>query len=81
MDLVKLTEEIVKSVAENPDDISVKQFETESADFVLIEVLVSQDDMPRIIGREGKMANAIRTVVSASGRLNNKKVKINIDSF
>ncbi|MGI6325161.1 MAG: KH domain-containing protein [Bacilli bacterium] len=82
MDLVKLTEEIIKSIVKNPDKVAVKQFDTEEDNFILIQVIVSEEDMGAVIGREGRMANAIRTIVQASGYINgNKKVKINVDSF
>jgi uncharacterized protein len=82
MDLVKLTETLVKSVVRNPEEVAVKEFETDESDFIVIQVMVNNDDMGVVIGKEGKMANAIRTIVQASGYLNgNKKVKINIDSF
>jgi predicted RNA-binding protein YlqC (UPF0109 family) len=82
MDLIKLTEEIVKSIVKNPDQVAVKQFDTEEENFVLIQVMVSDEDMGAVIGKEGRMANAIRTIVQASGYINgNKKVKINVDSF
>ena len=81
MNLVELTEFLVKSLVKNPDDVSVKQFETED-DSVLIEVLVSEDAIGSVIGKGGKIANSIRTIVQASSYLNeNKRVKINIDSF
>ncbi len=82
MDLVALTEEIVKSLVEDPDTVSVKEFESENEDELLIQVLVQESDMGRVIGRGGKVANAIRTLVQASSFLKeNKKIKINIDSF
>ena len=81
MDLAALTEYIVKNLVKDPDSVSVKQFEEED-DMIIIEVLVSDDDMGSVIGRGGTIANAIRTIVQASSYVNgNKKVKINIDSF
>lgn len=81
MDLVALTETIVKSNVKDPDKVSVKQFETEE-DYILIQVMVDEDVYGSVIGREGRVANAIRTIVRASSYLNNKKnVKINIDKF
>ncbi len=82
MNLVQLTEEIVKSIVKNPDQVAVKQFDTDEEDFILIQVVVADEDMGAVIGREGRMANAIRTIVQASGYINGrKKVKINVDSF
>lgn len=81
MDLVKLTEYLVKSVAKEADMVSVKQFEDEE-EYSIIQVLVDESDMGAVIGKSGVTASAIRTIVQAAARANNlKKVKINIDSF
>ena len=80
MSLCDLTEFLVKNLVSNPDMVSVKQFDDEEE--ITIEVLVSSDDMGKVIGKRGMIANAIRTIVQASSRLNNGAyVKINIDSF
>lgn len=80
MNLVELTEMIVKSLVSDPDSISVKEFPND--DEIIIEVVVKEEDMGSVIGREGKIANSIRTVVQASSYLrDSKKVKINISSF
>lgn len=80
-DLVILTETIVKALVKDPESVSVKQFETDE-DYILIQVMIDKDAMGSIIGREGRIANAIRTVVQASSFIKgNKKVRINIDSF
>lgn len=82
MELVKLTEELVKSLAQNKDMVSVKEFESNEEDTIFIQVMVDSQDMGRIIGKNGKIASSIRTIVQASSYLrDNKKVKINIDSF
>ncbi|MBR3211423.1 MAG: KH domain-containing protein [Bacilli bacterium] len=81
-DLVKLTEEIVKSLVVDADGVSVKEFPSEDEKTMLIQVMVNEDDIGRVIGKDGKTANAIRTLVQASSALNgNKYVKINIDKF
>ena len=81
MDLVALTEFLVKNVVKEPDMVSVKQFE-EVDEEVIIQVLVNETDMGAVIGKKGAIANAIRTLVQASAYINNhKKVRINIDSF
>ena len=81
MELVELTEKIVKSLVEDEDAVSVKEFETDD-DSILIQVLVSESDMGRVIGRSGRIANAIRTLVQASSSLkDNRYVKIDIDKF
>lgn len=81
MDLVGLTSYLIKSLVKDPESVSVKEFKTED-DTILIEVLVSSDEIGAVIGKNGKIANSIRTIVQASSYLNgNKRVKINIDSF
>lgn len=82
MNLVQLTEEIVKSLVVNADAVSVKEFPTEEDNTILIQVIVDSDDMGRVIGKSGRTANAIRTLVQASSALSdNKYVKIDIDKF
>ena len=80
MSLVELTQIIIKSLIKDPDSISVKQFDSE--DEIIIEVIVPEDEMGSVIGKDGKIANSIRTLVQASSYIkDNKKVKINISSI
>ncbi|MCI5967106.1 MAG: KH domain-containing protein [Tenericutes bacterium] len=82
MNLVELTEFLVKSLVVNKENVSVKEFESDDEDTVIIQVLVDNEDMGRVIGKGGKLANAVRTLVQASSYIHdNKKVRINIDSF
>ena len=82
MDLVSLTEEIVKALVVDKDGVSVKEFPSEDENTMLIQVMVSEEDMGRVIGKGGKVANAVRTLVQASSALkDNKYVKIDIDKF
>ena len=81
MNLVELTEFIVKNLVTDPDGVSVRQIDSEE-EYTLIEVIVSSVDMGCVIGKSGKIANAIRTIIQASSYANGaKKVKINIDSM
>lgn len=82
MNLVKLTETIIKKIVSDPESVSIKEFETEEENTIQIEVLISNDDMGKVIGKNGKIINSIRTIVQASSSLeDNKKVKINVDSY
>ena len=81
MELKEFAEYLVKSIAKEPDMVSVQQFGGEE-DSTILEIIVHESDMGAVIGRNGKMATSIRTLVQAYAYLNgNKKVKINIDSF
>lgn len=82
MTLVELTERIVKNIVKDEEAVSVKEFPSDNDNEIIIEVLVSSSDIGRVIGKNGKVANAIRTLVQASSFLkDNKYVKINIDNF
>ena len=82
MDLVLMTEYLVKSVVSHPDMVTVKEFPSENEHEFIIEVLVDESDIGRVIGKGGKTANAIRTLVQANSYLqDNKRVKINIENF
>ena len=82
MKLVELTKKIVEELVEDPDSITVKEFPSEDEKELQIQVLVPEDQMGRVIGKEGKIAKAIRTIVQASSYINeNKRVNINIDSY
>ena len=82
MDLIALTEAIIKKIVTDPESVSIKEFETGEENTIQIEVLVSSDDMGKVIGKNGKIINSIRTIVAAASSLeDNKKVRINIDSY
>ena len=82
MDLVVLTETIIKKLVTDPDSVSVKEFATEEENTIRIEVLISSEDTGRVIGKNGKTINSIRTIVQASSSLNdNKRVRINVESY
>ena len=82
MELVKLTELIVKKLVKDSESISVKEFPSENENEITIQVMVPEAEMGRVIGKSGNIAKALRTVVQASSFINeNKKVNINIDSY
>ena len=80
--LVELTELIIKNLVNDSYSVSVKEFESDEDNTILIEVMVSSEDMPKVIGHGGKTINSIRTIVqAASFNMDNKLVKINVDSY
>ena len=82
MELVKLTETIVKELVKDSDSVTVKEFPSENENEITIQVMVPEDEMGIVIGKQGKMAKALRTIVQASSFINeNKRVNINIDSY
>jgi len=72
----ELVEFLVRALVEKPDEVEVEEFE-EDGDLVL-EVTVADDDLGRVIGRGGRIANAIRTVARAAGARDDRKVIVDI---
>lgn len=72
----ELVEIIAKSLVVYPDQVVVTESETE--DGTLIELRVAPEDMGKVIGKQGRIAKALRTVVKAAATMNNKKVTVDI---
>ena len=82
MDIQKLIEDIIISLVENKEMVKVKEFPSDNEKEMLFEVVISESDMPRVIGKNGKVINSVRTIAQASSYLkDNKQIKINIDSI
>ena len=74
----KLVEVIAKSLVDHPDEVVVTENEKEDA--VIIELKVGPSDMGKVIGRQGRIAKAIRAVVKAAATREDVAVDVNIDS-
>lgn len=80
-DLIKFTSDLVKNLAKEPDMVSVQEFLGDD-ESIMLEIIVHESDMGTIIGKGGKMASSIRTLISAYGYIHSlNRIKINIDSF
>ncbi|RQD68635.1 MAG: KH domain-containing protein [Tindallia sp. MSAO_Bac2] len=71
-----LLEFIAKSLVDNPEEVDVNQVEGERS--LILELRVSPDDMGKVIGKQGRIAKAIRTVVNAAAIKENKRVIVEI---
>lgn len=81
MSVVEFAEYLVKSIVKEKELVKVSEFQADE-DITILEILVPEDDMGRVIGKNGKMSTSIRTLIQAFAAVNNMpKVKINIDSF
>ena len=70
----QVLETIIKNIVENGEAVSIN--EKEEAEKVVFEVKVDNSDMGRVIGKQGKIANSIRTVMRALGIKEHKKVSV-----
>lgn len=72
--------ELVKPLVVYPDEIVVQTF-SEEEDTISLQVMVNPEDLGRVIGKKGRVANSIRTIAFACASKNGKKINISIDSF
>ena len=71
-----LIEILVKALVDNPDQVKVSEVSTPDA--VTYEIRVADDDMGKVIGKGGKIANALRTVAKAAAMKDNTRVFVEI---
>lgn len=72
----ELVEIIAKSLVDHPEEVVVTEKETDKA--VVVELKVAADDMGKVIGKQGRIAKSIRTVVKAAATKDDKKVVVEI---
>ncbi len=72
-DIVEIT---AKSLVDNPDKVNVQEIEGERT--VVIELRVDKADLGKVIGRGGRMARSLRTILASMGRRINKRVVLEI---
>lgn len=72
----ELVEVIAMSLVDHPEEVVVSEKETDHA--IILELKVSADDMGKVIGKQGRIAKALRTVVKAAASRGEKKVIVDI---
>ncbi|MBP1759113.1 MAG: putative RNA-binding protein (contains domain) [Firmicutes bacterium] len=73
----ELVEILAKALVDNSDQVLVVQTETEKS--VHLQLTVAPEDMGKVIGKQGKIANAIRTLVKAAAVKDGRRVHMDID--
>ncbi|NMA93954.1 MAG: KH domain-containing protein [Clostridiales bacterium] len=73
-----LVETIAKSLVDNPDEVSVREITDGGSE--IIELRVAASDMGKIIGKQGRIVKAIRTVVKSAGAKQNRKIEVEVVS-
>ena len=72
----ELVKVIAKALVDDPDMVTVK--EVEGSHSIIVELSVAPEDMGKVIGKQGRIAKAIRTVVKAAAIRENKRVVVEI---
>ena len=72
----ELVQIIAKSLVDNPEAVEVKEIVGEQS--IILELKVAQEDMGKVIGKQGRIAKAIRTVIKAASIKENKRVVVEI---
>jgi uncharacterized protein len=74
----ELLEYLAQGLVDDPDAVDVEEFEDEEDGTIVLELSVGDDDYGKIIGRGGRTAKALRTVVKAAAAKDNRRVLIDI---
>ncbi len=72
----ELLENIARALVDYPDEVFVNEIQNEKS--IILELKVSKDDMGKVIGKQGRIAKAIRTVVKAAAVKDNRRVVVDI---
>ncbi len=73
----ELVEILAKALVDNSDQVSVTQSETDKS--IHLQLTVAPEDMGKVIGKQGRIANAIRTLVKAAAVKDGRRVHVDID--
>lgn len=73
----KLLEYIINNIIEHPEDVRIEQIDDQNNDTIL-KLTVHKEDMGRVIGKEGKIIKAIRTLLKTKGIISSKKIDLQL---
>ena len=76
LDLCLVLADMARAIVDHPDAVSVTQ--TEKEDELLLSLTVAESDMGMVIGKHGKIARALRTVMKAAAKIADKKITVDI---
>ncbi len=76
IDLSRVLADMARAIVDHPDKVSVT--ESKNEDGILLTLSVDEEDMGMVIGKHGKIARALRTVMKAAGKVTDKKITVDI---
>ena len=74
--MVELVRFVLSNLVDAPDNLDIKQIEGETT--TILEIAIAKDDLGRVIGKQGKVINALRELVRSSLNKNDKKIVIEV---
>lgn len=74
--MLELVEYMVRALVDNPEQVDIREIEGET--ILVYEVAVAEEDLGKVIGKNGRIANALRTIVKASAMKRQKKATVEI---
>ncbi len=74
--MVSLVETLAKAIVEAPDEVTVEPFEEDGQ--TVLELIVAESDLGRVIGRQGRTARSLRTIVHAAALRTRKRYQLEI---
>lgn len=81
MNIEKLIRDIIDPLVTNKDALMIRQMPSNEENELFMLIIGESDDIARLIGRGGSVADSIREVVSVAGKLSNKRIRIKFESF
>ena len=81
MDYVKALQDICVDLVSNKDKLEVRQMPSLEEDTVVLYVYADTEDIAKLIGKKGMVANSIRQLMGVAGRLNNVRLDIKFESY
>ena len=76
VNMLGLVEHLAKAIADTPEEVSVEAFEEDGR--TVLELVVAESDLGRVIGRQGRMARSLRSIVHAAGLRTRKRYQLEI---
>lgn len=76
MNYKELVEYMVRALVDKPDEVEIREIEGEKS--TILELKVTKDDIGKVIGKHGRIARALRTVINAAAAKSGKRVVLEI---
>lgn len=67
---------VIRNLVDNPEDVQIRVYEGEKSS--IVEIQVAQDDVARLVGRQGRTINAMRTIATTLGARLGRKVRLEV---